>query len=449
VRVELDGVEAAIRPHVSVRDVAVVARTDGTRGGARLVAYVQLHDTASHDCLGELDLMMRRTVPAHMRPWRYYAAPVIPRLPNSKLDAHALRAMDLARAKEEADSRLGSPAGTFLEKDSVEIAVAHIWRNVLGLGLATPEDDFFDLGGDSLRAITMTVELEKALGRELPINLINQAPTFAAFCATLRENGPLIYSPLVVLKPGRGASPLFFIHGVGGGVMELFGLGRKISWPGPVIGIQARGLDGREPPYETVEAMTDAYLAAVKMRQPEGPYFLCGYSFGGLVAFELARRLSDRGDEVAFVGLVATLPPGHRFLRLWTWAAYLYRRLTQGIVALKRGRFGEFAGGVRADLRAVAVSALSASAAYRPGTYSGELTIFEPGSRDLGLPSSAILWNRHAHALRRHSLQGRHDNMLAGSNAEAAAHLLTRCLEAALSNVGRALDKFDGSTIGV
>jgi amino acid adenylation domain-containing protein len=435
VRVELDGVEAAIRPHASVRDVAVVARTEGQGGGARLVAYVQLHDTASHDCLGELGLMMRRTLPAHMRPWRYYAAPVIPRLPNSKLDGHALRAMDLARATEEADSRLGSPGRTIFEKDPVEIVVAHIWRNVLGLGLATPRDDFFDLGGDSLRAITMTVELEKALGRELPMNLINQAPTFAAFCATLRENGPAGYFPLVVLKPGQGAPPLFFIHGVGGSVMELFALGRKMTWPGPVIGIQARGLDGRDPPHPTVEAMTDEYLAAVTMRQPEGPYFLCGYSCGGLVAFELARRLSDRGDDVAFVGLVATLPPGHRFLRWWSWAGYLYRRVAQGIVALRHGRFGEFAAGAQADLRAVAVSALSASAAYRPGTYSGELTIIEPGSRDLGLPSSAVLWSRHARALRRHSLHGRHDDMLVGANAEAAAHLLTRCLEAALYKV--------------
>jgi thioesterase domain-containing protein len=150
------------------------------------------------------------------------------------------------------------------------------------------------------------------------------------------------------------------------------------------------------------------------------------------VAFELARRLSDRGDDVAFVGLVATLPPGHRLLRWWAWAAHLYRRLAQGIVALRHRRFGEFAAGVQADLRAVAMSALSASAAYRPGTYAGELTIFEPSSRDLGLPSSAILWSRHASALRRHVLQGRHDDdMLAGANAETAANLLTRCLEAA------------------
>jgi acyl-coenzyme A synthetase/AMP-(fatty) acid ligase/thioesterase domain-containing protein/acyl carrier protein len=420
VRVELDGVEAAIRPHVSVRDVAVVARTDG-KGGAGLVAYIQLHDTASQDCLGELKLMMRRTVPAHMRPWRYYAVPAIPRLLNSKLDGHALRAMDVARETEEADSRLASPDSTFIEKDPVEIAVAHIWRNVLGLRLAAAGDDFFDLGGDSLRAITMVVALEKALGREVPMNLINQAPTFAGFCATLRENAPAGYSALVVLKPGQGVPPLFFIHGVGGSVMELFALARKMTWSGPVIGVQARGLDGRDTPHKTVEAMTDEYLTAVKTRQPKGPYFLCGYSFGGLVAFEMARRLSDGGEDVAFVGLVATLPPGHRFLRLWAWTAYLYRRLAQGMVAVTHGR---------TQLLAVAVSALAASAAYRPCRYAGELTIFEPGRRDLGLPSSAIHWSRHAHALRRHRLQGRHDDMLAGANAAAAARLLTRCLEA-------------------
>jgi amino acid adenylation domain-containing protein len=436
-RVELDGVEAAIRRHVCVRDVGAVARTEGG-GAARLVAYVQAEDTAPDDLLRDLGAMMRRTVPPHMQPWRYYVTPVIPRLSNSKLDDRALRAMDLAKCREEADARSGSNAKMWVEQDPVEIAVAYIWRDQLGLALTAPEDDFFDLGGDSLRAITMTAELEKVLGRDLPMTLINQAPTFAAFCATLRHNAAAHYSPLVVLKPGYGAPPLFFIHGVGGGVMELFGLCRKMSWSGPVIGIQARGLDGRDPPHRTVEAMTDDYWRAVRARQPEGPYLLAGYSFGGLIAFELARRLRRKGEEVAFVGLFATLPPGHHALRLWAWAAYFCRRVLQGARALKDGSLRGAVGvsvheAAPAALRAVAVSALSASAAYRPGTYAGELTVFEPGSRDLRLPSSARLWSRHTTALRLHSLPGRHDSMLVGANAEAAAALLTQCLETAFA----------------
>lgn len=431
VRVELDGVEASIRRHAGVRDVAVLVRSDD---GARLVAYVEPHDAAGDDLLGEVEAMMRRTVPPHMRPWRYYETPRVPRLPNSKLDGLALRSMDLAKSLQE-ESRPGRLAGTWIERDPIEIIVAHIWREVLGLALAAADDDFFDLGGDSLRAISMTVELEKTLGRELPMNLINQSPTFAAFCAILKENAPSVYSPLVVLKPGRGPTPLFFIHGVGGGVMELFGIGRKMHWPGAVIGIQARGLDGRDPPSDSVQAMSDEYYAAVKARQPQGPYLLCGYSFGGLVAFELARRMCERGDEVAFVGLLATLPPGHHSLRLWTWASYFCRQILKGMGSKKRGfesRERRALEGAPAAIRSVTASALAASIAYRPGKYGGALSVFEPVNRDLRLPSSAELWRRHAAALKHYSLQGRHDDMLHGSNAEAAAALLTQCLEESL-----------------
>jgi acyl-coenzyme A synthetase/AMP-(fatty) acid ligase/thioesterase domain-containing protein/acyl carrier protein len=430
VRVELDGVEASIRRHAGVRDVAVLARSDD---GTRLVAYVAPHAAAGDDFLGEVEAMMRRTVAPPMRPWRYYETP-IPRLPNSKLDGLALRSMDLAKSLQE-ESRPGRLAGNWIERDPMEIIVAHIWREVLGLALAAADDDFFDLGGDSLRAISMTVELEKALGRELPMNLINQSPTFAAFCATLKDNAPAVYSPLVVLKPGRGPTPVFFIHGVGGGVMELFGIGRKMHWPGAVIGIQARGLDGRDPPTDSVQAMSDEYYSAVKARQPQGPYLLCGYSFGGLVAFELARRMCERGDEVAFVGLLATLPPGHHFLRLWTWTSYFCRQIVQGVGSKQRrfeSRERRALEGAPSAIRGVTAGALTASIAYRPGKYSGALSVFEPVSRDLRLPSSAKLWRRHAAALKHYRLQGRHDDMLHGSNAEAAAALLTQCLQESL-----------------
>ena len=253
------------------------------------------------------------------------------------------------------------------------------------------------------------------------MSLISQAPTFAAFCARLKENAPVAYCPLVTLKPGEG-TPLFFIHGVGGGVMELFSICRRMSWPGPVIGIQARGLEGSDRPHTCVEEMAEEYITAIRNQQPRGPYFLCGYSFGGLVAFEAARRLSRNAAEVAFVGLLATLPPGHHVLRLWTWAAYLYRQLTRALTRLEPPP---------AARRQVALKALVASAAYHPGTYKGQLTVFEPARRDLGVPSSASLWRRHASALRHEKLQARHDDMLEGANAQAVADLLTRCLEAA------------------
>jgi len=441
-RVELDGVETAIRGHPSVRDVGVVVRTDSESGLAKLVAYVQPDEAASDQFIHELSLMMRRTAPAHMRPWRYYLVSVIPRLPNSKLDTRGLAALDVEKSRAEVDTRPADATASWIGADAIETTVARVWRDTLGLPLSRREDDFFDLGGDSLRAITMTFELEKALHRELPTNLISQAPTFAAFCAKLRENAPAAYCPLVVLKAGQG-TPLFFIHGVGGGVMELFGICRRMSWPGPVIGIQARGLDGCDLPHSSIEEMADEYITAVRGQQPEGPYFLCGYSFGGLVAFELAQRLSSSADKVAFVGLLATLPPGHHLLRLRTWTAYLYRQLLQAVVQFKDRSLHRWfnrpnaavdrsrAQAAPAALRTVALRALCASVAYRPGTYNGQLTVFEPDLRDLGVPSSASLWSRHASALRHERLQARHDDMLHGANAPAVANLLSRCLKSA------------------
>jgi acyl carrier protein len=186
-RVELDGVEAAIRRHDCVRDVAVLARLDGESNAARLVAYVQLDDAAGAE-LSAVAAMMRRIVPSHMQPGRYYATPTIPRLLSSKLDGGALRAMDLAKREEESEVCVDMHGAEGIEHNPITALVARIWRRVLEVERVAAEDDFFNLGGDSLGAVTMTVELEQALGRELPINLINQAPTFGAFCARLQTS---------------------------------------------------------------------------------------------------------------------------------------------------------------------------------------------------------------------------------------------------------------------
>ena len=131
------------------------------------------------------------------------------------------------------------PGASLAEGDLIAQTVAQIWQALLSTPAPGPEDDFFDVGGDSLKAVTFVVELETALGVELPLTLINEAPAFAALCEALRGHRTAGYVPLVPLKAGDGSPPVFFVHGIGGTVVDLFPIAQSMTWPGAVIGVQA------------------------------------------------------------------------------------------------------------------------------------------------------------------------------------------------------------------
>jgi acetoacetyl-CoA synthetase len=276
----------------------------------------------------------------------------------------------------------------------------------------------------------------------------------------LREHCPSRYIPLVPLKPGKGLPSVFFIHGLGGNVAELFQMARRVTYPGAIIGIQARGLTGQEPPHVSVESMAAEYLKEVKALQPEGPYYLCGYSFGGLVVFEMAQRLWESGNAVGLVGLFDTTMSRIKW-PLRTWLSLVRRRLVQfaaGVNApintwpasVRRG-----VSRVRDRLRGypvpraqdgpprptflkaaptrvlrVATYALIASTRYRPGFYPGELTLFSPVEREPSLPSLQEIWRKHARALSVVETAGNHWTMLSAPNAESTAASLAQRLPA-------------------
>jgi non-ribosomal peptide synthetase component F/thioesterase domain-containing protein/acyl carrier protein len=454
--VDLEGVEAVLREHPRVRDVGVLARKSSADGGVTLVAYVCARDGAAgllDDLKGGLKEWMRSSPPP-MRPERFYLARKIPRLASSKLDLRALMALDEVNVQNERAHVVGAAEAGPADGDCIAREVAHVWQEVLNTPVRGPEDDFFDVGGDSLKAITFIVAIEWALDLELPLTLINEAPTFARFCQALREHRASRYVPLVPLKPGTGLPSVFFIHGLGGNVAELFPMTRRMTYSGAVIGIQARGLTGEEPPHTSVEAMAAEYVREVKALQPHGPYYLCGYSFGGLVAFEMAQQLWESGDEVGLVGLFDTTMSRLRW-PLRVWLSILGRRLARfaagvGAVpvytwpaAIRRG-----ASRVRDKLRRyptpielpsvlkaaptrflrVATTALIASARYRPGFYPGELTLFSPVGREPSLPSLESIWRKHARALSIVETAGTHSTMLSAPNAESTAGCLTQRL---------------------
>jgi thioesterase domain-containing protein len=192
--------------------------------------------------------------------------------------------------------------------------------------------------------------------------------------------------------------------------------------------------------------MAEDYLKAIKERQPNGPYHLCGYSSGGLVAFEIARRLSESDEAVGLVGLFdTTMSPVRWPLR--AWLSILARRMALLAAAVRtpirswparlrksaeplRAWHGSLGAAPLIAIR-VAASALIASAKYHPGFYRGQLTLFSPAEREPGLPSLESIWRAHARTVVVVETAGTHATMLSTLHAETTAACVTRHLPAA------------------
>ena len=138
--------------------------------------------------------------------------------------------------------------------------------------------------------------------------LIYTAPTVEMLGALLGNPAPPKVPPILPMKPGAEDPPIFVAHGMGNTVLELSGLVRKIVSRHPIYGMQARGLDGVDEPLATIEEMAEFHLEAIRRQQAHGPYFLIGYSLGGLVTLEIAQRLRAGGEKIALLALVDSYP---------------------------------------------------------------------------------------------------------------------------------------------
>jgi acyl carrier protein len=195
---------------------------------------------------------------------------------------------------------------------NILLAVKDAFTNVLDADNPSEESDFFELGGDSLMALELFLAIEDATGHTLPITTIYDASTVGKLTDRLLAGAAGGRSTcLVDLRPAKSRQsgpPLFLLHGMGGSVMILRDLARRIGGTRAVWGIEAQGMDGLAEPLDRVEAMAAAHIADIRAVAPHGPYLLAGYSFGGLVAFEMARQLVQAGDEVALLALLDTFP---------------------------------------------------------------------------------------------------------------------------------------------
>jgi amino acid adenylation domain-containing protein len=329
-RIETAEIEARLLLHPEIESAVVAVRED--RPGEKLLAAYLVPRQAPGPSPAALRAFVRDALPDYMVPSAFVILDALPLSPNGKVDREALPAPERAAGAEHLGAR-----------DALELQIVQVWEEVLGVRPIGVRDDFFGLGGHSLLAVQVTTRLQSRLGRSLPLASLLRHPTPERLAALLRqEAGPVDRSPLVELASGR-ERPLFLVHPVGGEVLCYVPLARRLDRP--VFGLQA----GLQAPEEelALEEMADLYLRHVREVQPEGPYLLGGWSLGGAIAFEMARRLEASGEIVERVILIDSYAPGD----LWqeetgeaalvaSFANDLARLLGTGGIALPEG-FGE------------------------------------------------------------------------------------------------------------
>ncbi|NRD67216.1 alpha/beta fold hydrolase, partial [Corallococcus exiguus] len=295
-RIELAEIEAALLAHPSVRNAVVMARED-VPGDKRLVAYVapETPDVA------ELRAFLKQRLPDYSVPSALVCLDALPLTANGKVDRKALPAPESTT----------SASGSYVApRTPLEEQLAWSFAEVLRVPRVSITDNFFELGGHSLLALRLIASIRVHTGHLVPMAALFQHGTVEQLARRIQQETTPLPANLVRLKAGTAEKrPLFLVHGGGGGVLGYSELVRQLGNDRPVYGLSASGLEGGALPPASVEALARDYLSQLRTVQPQGPYLLGGWSFGGLVALEMARQLQALGEVVELLTLMDSTVP--------------------------------------------------------------------------------------------------------------------------------------------
>ena len=455
-RIELGEIQAVLAQHPTVREILVIARED-VPGDKRLVAYV-VPNREQVPKTSQLRSFLKEKLPDYMVPSAFVILEALPLTPNGKVDRSALPSPEQVRQE---------PEETFVPpRNELELQLTKIWEKVLGIQPIGVRDNFFELGGHSLLAVRLLTEIEKVFGKNLPLATFFEAQTLEQLASVLRqkeESAPM--RSLVMIQPGSTKPPLFCIHAIWGNVLFYRKFVRYVEPDQPFYALQAQGLDGKQPPRTSVTAMAAHYIQEIRSVQPEGPYFLGGYSFGGLVAFEIAQQLHAQGQKIALLAIFDTAAPGYskptydsassESLTFGAWSFFHLRKLLRLNIKdqltylrerllwhLTAGQLSIF---YRIYLRQiqrspqqlrlidVAVANNQAAKSYVPQVYPGRLTLLQASQKAVGAEDDPEMgWGQlTAGGVEIHEIPGSHTQIMEEPQVQLVAEKLHFCLHKA------------------
>jgi amino acid adenylation domain-containing protein len=457
-RIELGEIEALLARHPKVGNAAVMLRED-VAGDKRLVGYVIPKKEAP--AAGELKSFLKEQLPEYMVPSAFVMMEKFPLTPNEKVDRKALPAPDQNRPEMNR---------TFLApRDAVEQQLAKIWEKVLGVQPIGVADNFFDLGGHSLLAVKVFSQIEKTLGKKLPLATLFRAPTIEEIARVIREdNQAKSWSTIVDIQPKGSKPPFFWIHTLGGDGGGGFFYYRKLA---ELLGPDQPSFGIRSPqePFSRIEEMATFYIKEIRKFQPEGPYYLGGFCFGGNVAFEMAQQLTAAGEEVGLLVMLESSPPNVNHKQSWsaTAAKYSIENIVENVkdfvqvspeekLAMLKTKSRKLTERFRKKIvpvqgsEPVALSQIldlstypegyvtyaethwEALTHYYPQPYRGEITLFRAKKQGLSNFNHALSWDALAgERVNVTVVPGTHESMLQEPNVQIVAAKLRGLLEAA------------------
>jgi amino acid adenylation domain-containing protein len=444
-RIELGEIDAVLRRHPAVRDCVVVVHQE------RLVAYVVATGVTSDD----LRQHAQQTLPAYIVPSVVVFLDRLPLTSHGKVDRRALPEPVIVPREN----------GPVAPRNALETQLIAIWERVLSHHPIGITDNFFsELGGDSLQAVLIFAEIDRALGKRLPLATLFEAPTIEKLAQKVAQ-GPSErdWKPLVAIQPQGKNPPFFAIHGGDGNILFYRRLSEFLGREQPFYGFQAQGLDGSPSKQTSVEETAAYYLEEIRNVQPHGPYLLGGYSFGGLLSYEIARELRAIGEQVALLALFDTPNPANRpRARSWMQVArYRIPRLFSRGVTLGDifqfsaahigGKFGaqllkwneqyhslatrEQSDPAKVLALQIQMAHCRASLVYKPRPYAGKITLFRSLNQPIDFEVQSDLgWSSVAQGgVEVHEVPGSHTTLFSDdSTVRILARKVAECIHSGL-----------------
>lgn len=472
VRIEPDEITAVLESHPGVHAAATVAVQDGAR--TRLASFA-IPKAGSLLSVAELRQRLYARLPAAMIPASLTFRNHWPLTTNGKLDHQALVLLAAAKPRSDNDCEAANRSVSSVSaiEGECERDLTELVRALLGVPHVGPHGDFFEMGGDSLKAAELLISIERKFCRRISIGQLLAHSTVARLSRLIGINEPAKCSTLVPLtsdahvadferSQDRATSsqnshefcydigsqaPWFFVHPAGGSAACYRRLAQAVGRDRLSYGIESPALTGDEPPPAAIEAMADRYLCDVLVVQPRGPYLLAGWSLGGLVAYEMAHRLRMAGHDVPVLvlidsGVLYSFELLRRFVPTSDVPAFLWKtadrermyarlreheghRLLPGMPheQLSRRMFETFWANVAAAYH------------YSPPDDDGPLTLIV-GTEAQGKHHPYQEWLRRSKNIKLYELPARHLDLLEPPHVEQLAGILRSSTEAHLSEFG-------------